>query len=79
MLLLLLVTYYNSLIRKTDVRYIVINIIHLPFQSRVTSNSTLSYNQKSKTCNISILSAADNIFLITAIDKVIKFVAEHVR
>ena len=50
-------------------------LLHL----RVASNSILPSPQQSRARRISSLAAADDIFLIGGIDKVIKPITEHVR
>ena len=49
------------------------------FYSRVTNNSIPPYNQESRLCRIFCLLAAHDIFVVRAIDKVIKPIAEYVK
>ena len=77
--LLLSVTFYYFLIKKTKFKYVPVYILHLLFPFRVTSNFISLCTRQSRARRISSLAAADNIFLIRDIDKVIKPITERVR
>lgn len=64
---------------KTDIRCVPISIFYPLFQFRVTSNSTSLFSRQSRAHSISIVMTADDIFLVKAIDKIIKSVIEHIR
>lgn len=77
--LFILVTFYYSLIKKTNTKDIFICTFSLFFQFRVTSNSISLCSQQLKACSIFILIKTDNIFLVGAIDQVIKPIAKHIQ
>lgn len=49
------------------------------FYSKITSNFILLCNLELKACQISFLMAADDIFVIRAINKVIKLIVKYVK
>ena len=75
----MLVIFYYFLIKKTDIKYVSFCTFYLLFQFKIISNSILLYSWQLKACSIFILAAADDIFFIGAIDKVIKSIAEYIR
>lgn len=93
--LLLLVNCDYSVIKIIYVKYISLCNFHLLFHIKATNNSILPqntffhfritsnpiplYSQQSRACSISILTAANNIFLIGVMNKVIEPVAKYVR
>ncbi len=73
------VTFYYSSIEKTDVRRIPLYILYLLFWFKVTNNSIPPYSRQLRARSISISATADDIFLVGAIDKIIKSIAERIR
>lgn len=53
--------------------------LYLLFQFKVMNNSTPRCRRRSKAYSIFISAAVDDIFLVGAINKVIKLVVKHVR
>ena len=75
----MLVTFYYSLIEKIDVKRISLCIFYPLFRFRVTNNSILPYSLQLRAYNISILAAVNDIFLVGAINMIIKPIIEHIR
>ena len=67
----MLVTFYYSLIKKIDIRPLFCTF-YLLFGFKVTNNSIPPYS-------ISILATVNNIFLVGAINKLIKSIVEYIR
>lgn len=81
--------------KKPDIWQVTVCTFYLLFHSKVTSNSILLYkflfyfrvtsnsiplcSQELKACYIFPLAVADNIFVIGAINKVIKLIAEYIK